>query len=168
MTHQAGRFLFKDDQFVYYENNQRWWSEPQKIRTHWDSLPFPSIDAAFTGMDGRTYIFHANQYVRYSTSNYSQLDDRYPAPVTSQWGRLQNNISENRYSRRCAGCRIHRNDRKGRGQNHAYLPLLREPILPLQGRPVPGGRTRLSQIHPHFSERRTKLSVTGKRADKRN
>ncbi|MCB0850618.1 MAG: hypothetical protein KDD63_00125, partial [Bacteroidetes bacterium] len=87
-------YLFKQDQFVFYDNNQRWWSEPKQISTHWDSIPFASVDAAFTGTDGRTYIFYQNQYVRYSTTNYSKVDDRYPSAINSFWGKLQNNIAE--------------------------------------------------------------------------
>lgn len=87
-------YLFKGNRFVVYDNNHRWWSEPHEINTRWNSIPFDSIDAAFTGKDGRTYLFSAGKYIRYSTADYSKVDDRYPVAVKTYWGKIQNNITE--------------------------------------------------------------------------
>ena len=48
--------------------------------TDWDSIPFEQVDAAFVGTDGKTYVFSGPQYVRYSSDDYTRVDDRYPAP----------------------------------------------------------------------------------------
>lgn len=87
-------FLFKKDKFVYFDNNHRWWSEPEAIETRWDSITFSSVDAAFTGKDGKTYLFSGEQYLRYSGKNFSKVDDRFPNPTNSYWGRIKNNIAE--------------------------------------------------------------------------
>ncbi|MBO3748340.1 hypothetical protein J5X84_19880 [Streptosporangiaceae bacterium NEAU-GS5] len=93
-TDAAGRtFLFHGERFIEFDARRRWWSAPMTLAARWDSLPFTSVDAAFTGRDGRTYVFSGPLYVRYSTADYSQVDDRYPAPVTGFWGRTRNNLT---------------------------------------------------------------------------
>lgn len=86
-------YLFSGDRFVWFDTIHRWWSEPVTIREHWDSLPFSRIDAAFVGQDGRTYVFSGNRFVRYSTSDYTMVDDRYPATVDAFWGNVVNNLA---------------------------------------------------------------------------
>nr|WP_062339390.1 hemopexin repeat-containing protein [Herbidospora sakaeratensis] len=70
-------------QRVHFDGRERWWSAPEPL---WDSLPFQQVDAAFTGRDGRVYVFSADRYVRYS-GDFSQVDDGYPASVPNFWGR---------------------------------------------------------------------------------
>ncbi|MBP2330354.1 GNAT superfamily N-acetyltransferase [Kibdelosporangium banguiense] len=42
------------------------------------------IDGAFVDTDGRTYLFSGDQYIRYSSTNYTYVDEGYPRPVT-EW-----------------------------------------------------------------------------------
>jgi hypothetical protein len=47
-----------------------------------------TVDAAFVGMDGRTYLFSGDRYLRYSTADYSVVDVGYPR-ATGDWGGLR-------------------------------------------------------------------------------
>ncbi|WP_204026170.1 Tc toxin subunit A-related protein [Sinosporangium siamense] len=86
-------YLFAGDRFVRFDARHRWWSEPMALREKWDSIPFSRIDAAFVGVDGRTYLFSGGQYVRYSTDDYTEVDDGYPAAVNNLWGHVANNLA---------------------------------------------------------------------------
>ncbi|MFI6738543.1 hemopexin repeat-containing protein [Nonomuraea sp. NPDC050451] len=86
-------YLFSGDRFVVFDHKNRWWSEPRSTREHWDSIPFDRVDAAFVGKDGRTYVFSGDRYVRYSTSDYTRVDDRYPAVVSAFWGNVVSNVA---------------------------------------------------------------------------
>ena len=87
-------YLFAGNQFIYFDHQQRWWSEPAALSTHWDSIPFKSVSAAFTGKDGKTYLFSNKKYIRYSDSRYEQVDDRYPNLTNRYWGKVNNNIAK--------------------------------------------------------------------------
>jgi hypothetical protein len=87
-------YLFAGDQFIAFDNKHRWWSEPQPLKTKWDSIPFAGVDAAFVGNDGKTYLFYGTQYIRYSNSSYSKVDDRYPNDIRTYWGSVVNNIAK--------------------------------------------------------------------------
>ena len=89
-------YLFKGDRYISYDKLHRWWSQPHLIRDKWAGMTFDKVDAAFTGKDGRTYLFSGNsqEYLRYSDPYFNRLDDRYPQPVRSFWGRVKNNIVE--------------------------------------------------------------------------
>jgi hypothetical protein len=86
-------YLFSGSQFVVFDGKRRWWSEPQSLRERWDSLPFERVDAAFVGTDGKTYVFSGPRYVRFSDGDYTKVDDRYPAPIPTFWGKVVNNIA---------------------------------------------------------------------------
>ncbi|MGH3921464.1 MAG: hemopexin repeat-containing protein, partial [Pseudonocardiaceae bacterium] len=86
-------YLFSGGHFVVFDNKYRWWSEPRTLRQHWDSIPFSRIDAAFVGKDGKTYVFSGRRYVRYSNGDYTRIDDRYPAAISTFWGNVVNNIA---------------------------------------------------------------------------
>ncbi len=86
-------YLFSGGHFVVFDSKRRWWSEPRELRARWDSLPFEHVDAAFVGKDGKTYLFSDDQYVRYTGSDYTELDDRYPAPIAPFWGNIVNSIT---------------------------------------------------------------------------
>ena len=47
-----------------------------------------TVDAAFVGLDGKTYLFSGNQYVRYSGNEYEQIDEGYPRMIATDWGGL--------------------------------------------------------------------------------
>ncbi|GIH23661.1 hypothetical protein Aph01nite_19710 [Acrocarpospora phusangensis] len=85
--------LFSGDRFVVFDTRHRWWSEPRTLRDRWDSIPFTKVDAAFVGKDGKTYVFSGERYVRYSTADYTQIDDRYPATVARFWGNVSNAVA---------------------------------------------------------------------------
>ncbi|MFT5838529.1 MAG: hypothetical protein ACI9UT_001022 [Flavobacteriales bacterium] len=87
-------YLFSGNQFIYYDQTQRWWSEPSEIKQKWEELTFKSIDAAFYGKDGKIYLFSNNEYVRYSDAEYCHIDSAYPRPVDRFWGNIKNNIQE--------------------------------------------------------------------------
>ncbi|WP_329430045.1 hemopexin repeat-containing protein [Streptosporangium sp. NBC_01495] len=53
-----------------------------------DVLPGGRVDAAFVGLDGRTYLFGGDRYIRYSGADYSVVDLGYPRAVTGDWGGL--------------------------------------------------------------------------------
>ncbi|MCS7477877.1 hemopexin repeat-containing protein [Umezawaea endophytica] len=42
------------------------------------------IDGAFADSDGRTYLFSGEQYIRYSSADYTHVDEGYPRPV-AEW-----------------------------------------------------------------------------------
>ncbi|MEV1238908.1 hemopexin repeat-containing protein [Nonomuraea sp. NPDC049750] len=86
-------YLFSGERFVVFDHRHRWWSEPRTLREHWDSIPFTRVDAAFIGKDGRTYVFSGDQYARYSTRDYTRVDDRYPASVPAFWGNVISNLA---------------------------------------------------------------------------
>ncbi|BCY09025.1 hypothetical protein L3i22_041130 [Actinoplanes sp. L3-i22] len=85
-------YLFSEGRFIVFDARHRWWSEPQRLLAHWDSLPFTAVDAAFVAPDGRTYLFHDDQYVRYSGSDYTQVDDGYPRTTGTFFGHVVNHI----------------------------------------------------------------------------
>jgi hypothetical protein len=86
-------YLFAGDRFVRFDARHRWWSEPMSLREQWDSIPFTKVDAAFVGVDGRTYLFSGNRYLRYSTDDYTEADDGYPALIAALWGRVSNHLA---------------------------------------------------------------------------
>ncbi|MFI6924987.1 hemopexin repeat-containing protein [Nonomuraea spiralis] len=86
-------YLFSGERFVVFDSRHRWWSEPRTLAGHWDSLPFRQVDAAFVGKDGRTYVFSGGRYARYSTGDYTEIDDRYPADVRAFWGNVVSRIA---------------------------------------------------------------------------
>ena len=87
-------YLFQDDEYVTItiDNNtgNRTTSEAQETREMWgkvanDIASEGKVDAAFVGLDGYTYLFSGEQYVRYSGSDYSQVDDGFPRNITEDW-----------------------------------------------------------------------------------
>ena len=49
-------------------------------------LPTGTVDAAFVGLDGKTYLFNGDRYVRYSGADYSHVDAGYPRLIARDWG----------------------------------------------------------------------------------
>jgi len=47
-------------------------------------LPSGVVDAAFAGLDGRTYLFSGGTYLRYSTADYTHVDEGYPRTL-GEW-----------------------------------------------------------------------------------
>jgi len=88
-------YLFSGDKFIYFDQQQRWWSEPQTLAPVW-SLPFKTkrVSAAFAGKDGKTYMFAGKEFVKYSGHDYSRTDDRTPNKTDRYWGHTTNNIAK--------------------------------------------------------------------------
>ncbi|OLT60529.1 hypothetical protein BJP37_17440 [Moorena bouillonii PNG] len=84
-------YLFRDDEFVSIDPNaENTTSELQETRSKWGIVTnqiatVGMVDAAFVGLDGYTYIFSGEQYVRYSGSDYSQVDDGFPRNISEDW-----------------------------------------------------------------------------------
>ncbi|NET40671.1 hemopexin repeat-containing protein [Okeania sp. SIO2B3] len=90
-------YLFRDDEFVkitVQEDGTRQIVPEDQIdretRKTWgkvanDIAYLGKVDAAFVGLDGYTYLFSGEQYVRYSGSDYSQVDDGFPRKITEDW-----------------------------------------------------------------------------------
>ena len=49
-------------------------------------LPTATVDAAFVGRDGKTYLFSGDRYVRYSGADYSYVEPGYPRMIARDWG----------------------------------------------------------------------------------
>ncbi|WP_414621866.1 hemopexin repeat-containing protein [Calothrix sp. CCY 0018] len=87
-------YLFKDNKFVsFYAYDNDTPIIPSNVKQHWGIVPNSIIDtgivnAAFVGLDGHTYVFGGNQYVRYSGDDYSQVDCGYPRTIEDDWGGL--------------------------------------------------------------------------------
>ncbi|NUR86417.1 MAG: hypothetical protein HOY71_20220, partial [Nonomuraea sp.] len=47
-----------------------------------------SVDAAFVGLDGRTYLFGGGRYLRYTGDVYDKADVGYPRAIPGDWGGL--------------------------------------------------------------------------------
>ncbi len=81
--------LFKDDEALIYdlENGA---VTTKKTKKSWglvknNILNNSKVDAAFVGLDGNTYLFSGDQYVRYSGDNYEQVDEGYPRIISEDW-----------------------------------------------------------------------------------
>ena len=72
---------------------RRWWSAAAEPADRLGQPPVRPVDAAFVGTDGKTYVFSGPQYVRYSSGDYTRIDDRYPAPIATFWGNVANTIA---------------------------------------------------------------------------
>jgi hypothetical protein len=71
--------------FVRQPGGTRWASQDQVWGTVKNNFTDPAkIDGAFADRDGRTYLFAGDQYIRYSSTDYTHVDEGYPRPVT-EW-----------------------------------------------------------------------------------
>lgn len=84
-------YLFHDDDCVTLEQVDGV-STVSKVETEtlWgivtnDIADSGTVDAAFVGLDGRTYLFSGGQYVRYSGTDYRQVDDGFPRDIIEDW-----------------------------------------------------------------------------------
>jgi hypothetical protein len=51
-------------------------------------LPSGTVDAAFVGLDGKTYLFSGEWYIRYAGADYTVVDAGYPRRIAGDWGGL--------------------------------------------------------------------------------
>ncbi|MEV8441616.1 hemopexin repeat-containing protein [Actinosynnema sp. NPDC051121] len=47
------------------------------------------VDSAFVGLDGMTYLFSGEKYLRYSGADYSVVDPGHPRAIAADWGGLR-------------------------------------------------------------------------------
>jgi hypothetical protein len=82
---KAGKVIsFSSDQSSFTEKNVKGtWG---KVRNN--ILENGKVDAAFVGLDGKTYLFSGDQYARYSGNDYSQVDEGFPRTIEQDWGGL--------------------------------------------------------------------------------
>ena len=83
---RGGRFISAGDDRVF--------SEPEPVTRRWGRVrnllqASGTVEAAFTGLDGRTYLFSGDQYVRYSGTRYTHVDEGYPRAIAGDWGGLE-------------------------------------------------------------------------------
>ena len=75
----AGVHLFKDGRTVSPAPGDR---IVRRVDRRWGQLgpvlPSGTVDAAFVGLDGKTYLFSGDRYLRYSGADYSHVDAGYP------------------------------------------------------------------------------------------
>ncbi len=82
--------IFKDEHSISLEAdaNGIFTVKPSQIVTL-DGLSnletIESIDAAMVGLDGYTYMFSGENYIRYKTGNYKQVDQGYPKLISKDW-----------------------------------------------------------------------------------
>lgn len=79
-------YLFKDGNFV----NPQGKKGEQKINESWGRVlnsirANNRVDAALRTGDSKLYLFSGEQYVRYSTADYSSVDEGYPKRIASGW-----------------------------------------------------------------------------------
>ena len=82
-------YLFRDDDCATIDGTSSEVTEAE-TNTIWgivanDIADIGKVDAAFVGLDGRTYLFSGSRYVRYSTADYSQVDDGFPRDIVEDW-----------------------------------------------------------------------------------
>lgn len=85
-------YFFKDDQYVSIDASQT--VSQKNLVDDWGKVnnaiqSTGTVNAAFTGLDGRVYLFSGDQYVRYSGSNYHRVDEGYPRFIEEDWGGLK-------------------------------------------------------------------------------
>ncbi len=94
-------YLFQDDEYVSIDPETGEVIEvtdpdtdevtlAQATRDKWgkvanDIADDGTVNAAFVGLDGYTYLFSGEQYVRYSGSDYAQVDDGFPRNIAKDW-----------------------------------------------------------------------------------
>ncbi|AOW98559.1 hypothetical protein BJP34_03050 [Moorena producens PAL-8-15-08-1] len=85
-------YLFKDKKYITVDSAGNR-NGPVEIKEKWGKTLNPitngKVDAALVGLDGKTYLFSGNQYFRYSSDDYSEVDAGYPRSIQSDWGGLE-------------------------------------------------------------------------------
>ncbi|MEM9983540.1 MAG: hemopexin repeat-containing protein, partial [Bacteroidota bacterium] len=92
-------FFFKEREYVEWntetgevarqsESAQAWGHLRNEFQTLGQEGKPDKIDAALMGLDGKTYLFCGDQYIRYSASNYKWVDEGYPRLIADDWGGL--------------------------------------------------------------------------------
>ncbi|MBP2329129.1 hypothetical protein JOF56_009514 [Kibdelosporangium banguiense] len=80
--------LFKGNMTVALTGDRKATPTARKWGVLTPVLPDGIVDAAFVGLDGKTYIFSGNRYIRYSGADYTTVDVGYPRTIAGDWGGL--------------------------------------------------------------------------------
>lgn len=91
-TIDGATYLIKGKEYIAYDQQHRWWTEPKPVTEKWNGINFNTIDAGFSSKDGRVYLFSGDQFARYTDTDFNKVDDDYPKPTKEKWGRIKNNI----------------------------------------------------------------------------
>ena len=92
-------YLFKDNQVVSLNSRNDAAVTAKAVKEDWGKVPNhimdnnetqSDIDAAFVGLEGKTYLFSGEHYFRYSGDDYSQVDEGFPRIIEEDWGGLKN------------------------------------------------------------------------------
>ncbi len=112
-------YLFKSDRYIAYDHLKRWWTQPALISSRWSGLPFDAVSAAFSGKDGRTWLFSGIEFVHYTDPLFHRIDDGRTKRSAEHWGRVRNTIVD---SERVDAALVlrHRQD-DGVTQEYTYL-----------------------------------------------
>jgi len=85
-------YLFKGKKYITLDSVGKR-KDHKDIKEKWGKTANPltngSVDAAFVGLDGKTYLFSGNHYFCYSSDDYSEVDAGYPRSIKSDWGGLE-------------------------------------------------------------------------------
>lgn len=99
----SAAFTAKDSKSYFFSGSQYISSEPGaqpgQIKDAWAVVrnniqKNNSLDAGFVAPDGKTYLFSGDQFYRYSSSNYSAVDEGYPKRIKGNWGNLPDSFCE--------------------------------------------------------------------------
>ncbi|GAA2212099.1 hypothetical protein GCM10009850_075610 [Nonomuraea monospora] len=127
--------LFKEGRTVALSSSGA--GAPQPTAERWGRLAGvltrDRVDAALVGLDGRTYLFSGERYLRYSGADYAVVDLGYPRRIAGDWGGLRE-----------VGAAFVMDGRTylfGRGGHLFDVPLAQEPELD-EGRLSPALRRR--------------------------
>lgn len=86
-------YVFRGDQYLRYSHGKLKLADegyPRTIKDDWGNLPV-AFETALTGafrFQGRTYLAHHDEYVRYSTEEFHQIDRTYPQTTRQRWGHI--------------------------------------------------------------------------------
>lgn len=90
-------FRAADDSVYFFSGGQSISSKPgatlQEVKAVWSAVrnniqKNNQFDAAFKAPDGKTYVFAGDQFYRYSSADYSHVDEGYPKAISDRWGAL--------------------------------------------------------------------------------
>ncbi|WP_144395267.1 hemopexin repeat-containing protein [Pleionea sediminis] len=83
--------LFVNDKTVIVDFANKTISSEKYLKEDWGNaksdtdIQSITVDAALAGVDGRIYIFSGTQYYRYSSEDYTKVDDGYPRSIAEDW-----------------------------------------------------------------------------------
>lgn len=87
-------YVFKNNQFLVLPAGMDKIESQGDLSSKWGLVrnniqTTGQIDAAFTGLDGYTYLFSGDQYFRYTGKDFSRVDEGFPRTISTDWGGLQ-------------------------------------------------------------------------------